>query len=228
MSVQKTILRYIHVLNKLRKAPATFKEIDLYLTQQSYLQDAVFNISKRQFNRDIKAISSIFELEIYYDARVGVYRINEDEVSEISKRRMEALDTFNALRIGENTLDFIHFENRKPLGTENLIGLIQAIKNRLKIKFSYQKFWEDKMTQRSVEPYALKEFKSRWYVLSKDQKDNKIKSFALDRLSNLEITNQTFIYPEDYNIEESYGYCFGIISPADEPPQEIILSFDPI
>lgn len=228
MSVQKTILRYIHVLNKLRKAPATFKEIDMYLTQQSYLQDAVFNVSKRQFNRDIKAISSIFELEIYYDASNGVYRINEEEVSEISKRRMEALDTFNALKIGENTSEFIHFENRKPLGTENLFGLIHSIKNRLKIKFSYQKFWEDKMTQRSVEPYALKEFKSRWYVLSKDQKDNKIKSFALDRLTNLEITNKSFIYPEDFDIEASYRYCFGIISPNNDLPQEIILSFDPI
>ena len=84
------------------------------------------------------------------------------------------------------------------------------------------------MTRRSVEPYALKEFKNRWYILAKDHKDNKIKSFALDRLSNLEITNRSFIYPEDYNIEESYRYCFGIISPNEEEPQEIILSFDPI
>lgn len=228
MSVRQTILRYIHVLNKLRKAPASFIEIDQYLNQQSNLQDEKFNVSKRQFQRDLKDISSIFELDIFYDSSNGVYCINEDEVSEISKRRMEAFDTFNALRIGENTSDFIHFENRKPLGTENLFGLIHAIKNRLIIKFSYQKFWEDKMTQRSVEPYALKEFKSRWYVLSKDQKDSKIKSFALDRLSNLEFTNRSFIYPENYNIEESYRYSFGIISPTDQGPQEIILSFDPI
>lgn len=227
MSVRQTILRYIYVLNKLRKAPASFIEIDQYLNQQSNLQDEKFNVSKRQFQRDLKDISSIFELEICYDSGKGVYCINEDEVSEISKRRMEAFDTFNALRIGENTSDFIHFENRKPLGTENLFGLIHAIKNRLIIKFSYQKFWEDEMTQRSAEPYALKEFKSRWYVLAKDQKDNGIKSFALDRLLNLEITNRSFIYPEDYNIVESYRYCFGIIIPTVEEPQEIILSFTP-
>lgn len=191
------------------------------------MQDEKFNVSKRQFQRDLKDISSIFELEICYDSRKGVYCINEDEVSEISKRRMEAFDTFNALRIGENTSDIIHFENRKPLGTENLFDLIHAIKNRLIIKFSYQKFWEDEMTQRSAEPYALKEFKSRWYVMAKDQKDNRIKSFALDRLSNLEITNRSFIYPEEYNIVESYRYCFGIISPTVEEPQEIILSFTP-
>lgn len=228
MSVRQTILRYIHVLNKLRKAPATFKEIDEYLSQQSNLQDEKFNVSKRQFQRDLKDIASIFELEIVFDVSKGVYRINEQELSEISRRRMEAFDTFNALRIGENTSDFIHFENRKPLGTENLFGLIHAIKNRLKISFTYQKFWEQELTHRSVEPYALKEFKNRWYVLAKDHKDNNIKSFALDRLTNLAISNTSFKFPSDYNVEESYRYCFGIISPTDEAPLEIILSFDPI
>ena len=50
---------------------------------------------------------------------------------------------------------------------------------------------------------------------------------ALDRLTELEITRQNFHYPENYNIEEQYRYCFGIISPTDEAPQEIVLSFDP-
>ena len=46
-------------------------------------------------------------------------------------------------------------------------------------------------------------------------------------LTNLEITNQTYQYPDNYSIEQSYRYCFGIISPNDEEPQDIILSFDP-
>jgi predicted DNA-binding transcriptional regulator YafY len=228
MSVRQTIFRYIHILNRLRKSPATFKEIDLYLIQQSNLQEEKFTVSKRQFLRDIKDIASIFELEIYFDFINGVYRINDEEFSEISRRRMEAFDTFNALKIGENTSDIIHFESRKPLGTENLFGLIHAVKNRLNVKFTYQKFWEDEMTNRNVEPYALKEFKSRWYVLAKDHKDNKIKAFALDRLTNLEITNMPFTFPSDFSVEESYRHCFGIISPSDEELQEIILSFDPI
>ncbi len=228
MSVRQSIHRYIHVLNKLRKAPASFIEIDQYLSLQSNLQDEKFNVSKRQFQRDLKDISSIFELEIVYDSSIGVYLINENEVSEISKRRMEAFDTFSALRIGESALDFIHFENRKPLGTENLFGLLHAIKNRLNISFSYQKFWENNLTQRSVQPCALKEFRSRWYVLAKDQKDNTIKSFALDRLTNLEITNISFILPKDFIVEETYRYCFGIICPTNQKPEEIILSFDPI
>jgi predicted DNA-binding transcriptional regulator YafY len=78
-----------------------------------------------------------------------------------------------------------------------------------------------------VEPYALKEFKNRWYIIAKECKDDKIKSFALDRLTQLEISKQTFAYPKNYSVEENYRYCFGIISPNGESPQDIILAFDP-
>lgn len=63
--------------------------------------------------------------------------------------------------------------------------------------------------------------------MAKDSKDNNIKSFALDRLTNLEITTQSYQYPDNYSIEQSYRYCFGIISPNDEEPQDIILLFNP-
>jgi len=119
-------------------------------------------------------------------------------------------------------------EKRRPQGTENLYGLLHAIKNRLQIKFTYQKFWEEEISQRLVEPYALKEFKNRWYAMAKDCKDANIKSFSPDRLTNLEVTTESFAFPKFYIIEESYRYSFGIINSNDEEPQEIILSFNPI
>jgi len=93
--------------------------------------------------------------------------------------------------------------------------------------FPVSKFWEDKITLRVVEPYALKEFKNRWYVLANDLKDNKVKSFALDRLTELEITNKKFQLPNNFNINEHFKFSFGIISPNGQEPQEVILSFDP-
>ena len=115
-----------------------------------------------------------------------------------------------------------------PQRTENLYGLLHAIKNKLQIRFDYQKFWEEDITHRPVDPYALKEFENRWYLMAKDQKDGNVKSFALDRLSNLEITRTKFEHPKNYNIEENYRYCFGIINPNDEEPQDILLSFNPV
>ena len=75
--------------------------------------------------------------------------------------------------------------------------------------------------------YALKEFRNRWYVVGKDLKDNKIKSFGLDRLSKLDFTGKHFALPDNFEVNEHYKNCFGIISPNADKPQEIILSFDP-
>jgi proteasome accessory factor B len=97
----------------------------------------------------------------------------------------------------------------------------------LEIAFAYQKFGDEEPSKRAVAPYALKEFKNRWYILAKDGKDNAIKTFALDRLTNLEITNKKSIFPPNYNVENHFKFCFGIMSPNDDSPQEIILSFDP-
>jgi predicted DNA-binding transcriptional regulator YafY len=178
--------------------------------------------------RDIKEIRNVFGIDIEYSKSQKGYIISQNENENMNfQRMMEAFDMFNSLNLAQDLTPFIHLEKRRPQGTENLYGLLHAIKNRLQIKFTYQKFWEEELSQRFVEPYALKEFKNRWYIMAKDSKDNNIKSFALDRLTNLEITNQTYQYPDNYSIEQSYRYCFGIISPNDEEPQDIILSFDP-
>ena len=155
------------------------------------------------------------------------YCIDSDDHPEATERILEAFDTFNALNITDRLSDHIHFEKRRPQGTENLYGLLHAIKNQLQIKFTYQKYWEEELSQRVTEPNALKEFQNRWYVLANDLKDNKMKSFALDRLTNLDITRRKFHSLKEFNVNDHFKYCFGIISPNGKQPQEIILSFDP-
>jgi predicted DNA-binding transcriptional regulator YafY len=83
------------------------------------------------------------------------------------------------------------------------------------------------LTERIAEPYALKEFRNRWYILANDLKDSQVKSFALDRLTELEITKRKFQFPNDFNVNDHFKYCFGIISPIGHKPREVILSFDP-
>ena len=132
------------------------------------------------------------------------------------------------MNITDRLSNFILLEKRRPQGTENLYGLLHAIKNHFQITFSYQKFWEDEITKRITEPYALKEFKNRWYIIVKDLKDGNVKTFALDRLSELEISKKHFQIPNDLNVNDYFKYCFGIITPDENKPKEIILSFEPI
>jgi predicted DNA-binding transcriptional regulator YafY len=234
MSKRGYISRYLLILKQLkRKRYSTYEDLKAYIANQfEYLQmqddNLLIGFSKRTLQRDLKEIRNVFGIDIEYSKSQKGYYISQNENENMNfQRMMEAFDIFNSLKFANDLTPLIHFEKRGPQGTENLYGLLHAIKNKHKIKFNYQKFWDEEISQRLVEPYALKEFKNRWYVIAKDSKDNKIKSFALDRLTNLEITNQTYQYPENYSIEQSYRYCFGITSPNDEEPQDIILSFDP-
>ena len=227
MSKRESIARYSLIIKKLRKHPCTFSEIAEYLEFESELQEYDFNISKRTFQRDIEDIRSLYNIDIQYDFSRKVYHVDFDEQPEVNERILEAFDIFNALNIADKISDFIHFERRKPQGTENLYGLLHAIKNKVQIVFSYQKFKDEAITQRYAEPYALKEFKNRWYVIANDLKDNQVKSFALDRLSELEITKKQFEAPHEFNVNEYFKYCFGIIGPNEEKPKEVLLSFEP-
>ena len=227
MSQQETISRYNLIIKKLRKNPATFEEIADSLSRASELEEYNFNVSKRTFQRDLNDIRNIYKIDIVYDPALRAYRIDSEGQPEVNERILEAFDTFNALNLSDRLSNHIHFEKRRPQGTENLYGLLHAIKNQLQIQFTYQKYWDEELTQRITEPYALKEFRNRWYVLANDHKDNEVKSFALDRLTDLEITKRGFQSNKKFDVVEHFKYCFGIVSPNGQLPQEVILSFDP-
>ena len=142
MSKRESIARYNLIIKKLRKQSSSFSEISDYLAFESDLQEYNFNVSKRTFQRDIEDIRSVYNIDIQYDFSRKVYYIDFDEQPEINERILEAFDTFNALNITDRLSNYIHFEKRRPQGTENLYGLLHAIKNKVQISFSYQKLVE--------------------------------------------------------------------------------------
>jgi proteasome accessory factor B len=234
MSKRGYISRYLLILKKLKVKPySSYDELLLYIDNQleyMQMQDETLTVgfSKRTLQRDLKEIRELFGIDVEFSkSRKGYYILQNEHENMNFQRMMEAFDMFNSLNLTQDLTPFIHLEKRKPQGTENLYGILHAIKNKLEIVFEYQKFCDDEPSIRAVAPYALKEFKNRWYILAKDGKDGNIKSFALDRLTDLEITNKKFVFPGTYNVEEHFRYCFGIMSPNDEGPKEIILSFDP-
>ena len=226
MSKREALSRYNLIVNRIRRSPASLKEIKEYLQRESEIQGYNFDVSSRTFKRDLEDIWSLYRIEITYDFSRKVYQINTEDQPDLNNRMLEAFDTFNALNVASGFSKYVHFESRKPQGTENFYGLLHAIKNNLMISFTYQKFWTDKVSTRKVAPYALKEFKGRWYVLAKDERDNRVKTFGLDRIQELEIKRNKFPYPANFNVTDLYKNSFGIINPIDSKPEEIILSFN--
>jgi predicted DNA-binding transcriptional regulator YafY len=225
MARRDSIQRINYIVDFLRKKPATFNEILDYLETKSRDDGYNYSISQKTFKRDLDLILSLLSVEIEFSHNLKKYKIVQDSDNEIDLRIMEAYDTFNALKIASDISQFIFFETRKAIGTEHLSPILYAIKNKKLIRCSYQKFWDSEPNNRLLVPLALKENKQRWYLVAIDNKDQKIKTFGLDRISNLSPTDHGFTYPKDLNIENIFKNCFGIISDEDYEAEEIILSF---
>ena len=83
-----------------------------------------------------------------------------------------------------------------------------------------------------MEPYALKKFKDRWYLLApeidgKFSERGMIKTWGLDRIENLNITHKLFNRNARIDIEQEFKNSFGIFSDKDKKVEEVILSFTP-
>lgn len=110
-------------------------------------------------------------------------------------------------------------------GVEYIPGILKAIEGRLELHILYKKFQDDSEGQwRWIRPYILKESRDRWYIVAKEP-DESPKSFALDRLKEIRISETTF-RPEEVDFEHYYANSVGI-SISSEDPIEITLKFSP-
>ncbi len=226
MAKKVFFLRYTLELKRLQQGRATFKELSEYLNSHSEFTDEVIGFSKRTFQRDMQDIRAIFNIDILYDRKSKAYFIDSVDKSTTTDRMLETFEMFNALNLTDDLLHFIQFEKRKPQGIHHFHGLLRCIKNHFVVNFPYHKYDDDIIVKREVEPYALKEFKSRWYLIAKDQNDSYVKTFGLDRIQELNITKKKFAPPENFNANNLYKDYFGIVNSSKDKAEEIILSFD--
>ena len=217
--------RYLYIIDRLRSRPCSFIELQEYVIRKLGNEDIStdFEYSVRTFERDKKDISTLFGISIQYNRKDKTYTIDEEEIEDQSvTRMMDAFSIHHALQEGNKLSPSVFLEKRKSLGTEHIHGIIHAIQNLHIIKFTHKKHWEDFATQREVKPIAVKESQQRWYLVAWDKKDERIKTFGLDRISNLIITDTKF-KPILYNVEKEYQHAFGVETYA--PVQKIVLEF---
>ena len=140
MSKRGYISRYLLILKKLKTKPySNFEELLSYIENQFeflQMQDDTLNIgfSKRTLQRDIKEIRNVFGINIEYSKTHKGYFIDQNESENMNFQRMiEAIDLLNTLNIAQDLQPFVHLEKRKPQGTDNMYGLLHAIKNRFRV-----------------------------------------------------------------------------------------------
>jgi len=217
--------RYLYLIDRLRSRPSTFNKLQDYVLRKLEKEDidSSFDYSVRTFERDKKDIATLFGIEIYFDRKDKTYTINEDEIEDQSVTRMiEAFSIHHAIQEGSKLSPSVFLEKRKSLGTDLIHGIIHAIQNRFILQFTHQKHWEDFTTQRTVYPIAIKEAQQRWYLVALDKKDETVKTFGLDRISDLKITDTKF-KPFAFNVEKEFRNAFGVL--RDVPAEKVILQF---
>ncbi|MGQ1911807.1 helix-turn-helix transcriptional regulator [Marinifilum sp. RC60d5] len=220
-------IRHRLIINKIRRGTCTLKDISKHLENESKIYGYDLTVSSRTLKRDMDAIASTYNIEIVCNKSDNTYYIESDQNDYEGERILEALDVFNALNISDNLKEYIQFDKRAVGGTEYLQELLSAIKTKKQVSFLYQKYWDDKPLERTVAPYALKEFANRWYLLGHEIGDTVFKTFALDRFQSLKTSRFKYNRNKYFDLNDFFKDAFGIITPKGLEAEEIILSFVP-
>lgn len=224
MSKKQFLKRQLLIINKLKQKPCSFIDMQKHLQHESQFDEENYELSIRTFQRDIAEIKSLFDIEIKYNRGDAVYDIIDNQNQLHNERLLESFTVLNTLQLAQQYDEEILFEQRKSLGLENVFILVHAIKNQLEIAFNHQKYWDDFVNNKTVQPYVLKESKNRWYLIGLDTRNGQVKTFGLDRISSIEVSKTKFIKPSKTRIQNLFQYSFGVIFEEDKP-EKVILQF---
>lgn len=188
-------------------------------------------MNRLTFNRHKEAIEEIFGLCIECQRKGGYYYYIENKETlknnHLQHWMLESLSISNMLRESGSLKDRIMLEHI-PAGKEYLQTIINAMKQDQKVKMTYRKFGQTTGYTLIVEPYAIKVFKQRWYLLANDYKRQHPSVYALDRVLSLEETEETFTFPSDFDTEKFFKDCYGVLRTDDKPQRIVIRAYVPL
>lgn len=182
-------------------------------------------MTRLTFNRHRAAIEEIFDINIECRRKGYQYYIENEEILKSNSLKhwmIDSLSVSNVLLESSSLKDRILLENI-PSGKKHLQPIINAMKQGKKLLIEYLRFGKLERRQIIVEPYAIKVFKQRWYLLAADDKWTIPAVYALDRIMSLEETGDSFEYPKDFNAEIFFKDCYGVICGTNDEVQKIVL-----
>lgn len=172
-------------------------------------------MSRRSFYNYRQGIAEILNIEIENDPSTFEYYIANDgseNASRLLNLLLDSASMSNMLSGSQNFSDRILLEN-VPSARVNLPTVMQALKGSNRITFTYLAYNRvNPSYEVSIHPYCVRLFKQLWYVIGYNLKDHKIKTYSLDRISDLIINPETFVLPDSFNASNYFEDCFGIMT----------------
>lgn len=215
---QSLISKYVWTIETIYKAgKISFKELN-----EKWLDDDIsrgVDMPKRTFDNWRYVIWDMFGINIVNENR-GEYRYYIENEEDISKNGLRSwlYNTFcvsNALANSQSIKDRILLEY-VPSGQEYLQPIIEAMKANKVVNMTYHSYWKDEESNFDVQPFCIKLFRQRWYLVARSTDTYYYKKrprvYALDRIQSLRRKDEAFTMPEAWDANAYFEGCFGIIA----------------
>ncbi|MBO7494956.1 MAG: WYL domain-containing protein [Salinivirgaceae bacterium] len=209
---QNLINKYVWLIDTiLRWGKISYKKLNNEWVGTDFSHGA--NLPKRTLNNWRDGIADMFGIDIANEnCGEYCYYIENPDVINGCGIKAWLYNTFsvgNTLLDCQNVRDRIVLEN-VPSGHFYLQTIVEAIKSNHVLKITYQKYDDDGERTFNVQPYCLKLFRQRWYLVANKISDM-VKVYSLDRIKQISITDKKFEMPDDWNASVYFDGCYGII-----------------
>ena len=216
MSTAGLINRYVFFVTTIyNRGPITLEEIQHRFESHFGRGE---ELSERQFHRYTDAVEELFDIEIKYSRTQRGYVVADREGIDNMAMRKWLIQTFsvnNILHESQDLKNRILLEN-VPSGQQHLTTIVDAMRESVALLMTYQSFWMDEPATFEVEPYCVKLFEQRWYMLGKSEGYDDLRIYALDRIKALEPTERKFKLPKKFDAAKFFEDYYGIIISDDD------------
>ena len=215
----------IWLVNLLIERELTRQEIN-EAWRKSYYYDFK-EISRNTFLEYKRKAEDLFDINIVCNRRTNKYYIENMELLRTNPLKkwllssMSAITTMEQCKVLSNRIML-----EQTFGGETLLPIVtEAMTSGLSLVVSYKPFWYDESYQLVIDPYFVRLFKQRWYLIGSSHKHNEIRTFAFDRICDINISKDKFIMPEGLNVESYFSDSFGIMQQDNVQMETIRLKF---
>lgn len=206
--------RYVWLVDTIYRAGRiSFEEINERWLRSS-LNDTGEDLPIKTFHNHKSAIQQMFDIDIACDRRGGyVYYIEHAEDMEQGGVRTWLLNTFavnHLINESHHLKRRILFEEI-PSGQRFLTAIIEAMRDSRTIELTYCNFWNAEASTFEVDPFCVKVFRQRWYMVARSVSDGNMRIYALDRIESLRATERSFELPAKFDALAYFADSFGVI-----------------
>lgn len=218
--------RYVWILDTLRRYGAiTRRELnDLWM--RSSLSDGQ-PIPRRTFFNYREAIEEMFNVNIVFNSSTNEYSVEDiDDNKSMTEWVLNSMAVTNLLNDSREVAGLIVLENI-PSARDYLNISINALKERRRMSFTYHSY--TRLSPKPgivIEPYFLKIFRQRWYVTGRVVSDRAVKTYALDRMSDVKLLTEDYVIPDDFDATTYFRDSYGIVVNQGEV-KDVVLKVEP-